>query len=735
MTSAVSIETGAGGIGASAGGSGAGRGSGSGQARIADPGFLAALHNGLPSSVTAGAQNGAGSFQSNWQAQLNALEGGNDEFGSPAAGDRPLTEASSSSLKTASPPQSPNGAASPSRAAWLQDGQLAGVLSGLRAKLPVQVPAKLAGGVRSSAAAASAMGGHDKKTGETTAHSSSSKSDVTAGPSGAIDSAASGLANVCGSPNLNLETQATLAGPIPRPAAISSAIDNSVSRKASSSLQTPTLAVKSFPVKSHAAGSLLEGVDFLAEGAGPENGEASTDALNNREDAQLEEVSSAPVRFSSVAPGQEGAGTHLAAPGEAALRAGANPATQPAGSPGLQSAGSSFEVDNPQVHAPEHLPHAALSTALEASQAEASTLPMADAASPPDQPLGQAEAHSTAAVPAAYTAAQVVVPTLGSGGAASAVNAATLKPAILNPTIPNPAIPNPAATEPSLQEPATSAANPGLIVPGAATPAVSASSGSGIAPAMLARLGQRNSRAGSSAMPRAAALQPGAPISATDLVALARDAVAPHAISSSAAESGEAGFTAGAYQQSTDPFQSLDFEPPPGAPTWTHVAPHQAEAGFQDPSLGWVGVRADMSGGAVHASVVPGSAQAAEELGRHLDGLNTYLAAQHTPVESLGMDAPASKTAIDLGTGHLMQHGGGRQHSHQGTQPDTGAGQGSEQGSHLILAPDSGSGIPQQFRETAAVDGHSSTAGPTGVTSAINPSAPANPGAHISLVA
>jgi hypothetical protein len=193
--------------------------------------------------------------------------------------------------------------------------------------------------------------------------------------------------------------------------------------------------------------------------------------------------------------------------------------------------------------------------------------------------------------------------------------------------------------------------------------------------------------------------------------------------------------TAGAYQHSTDPFQSLDSESAPGAPTWTHAASHQAEAGFQDPSLGWIGVRADMSGGAVHASIVPGSAQAAEELGRHLDGLNTYLAEQHTPVESLGMGAPAPKASIDLGSGHLMQQGGGQQHSNQGTQPDTGSGHGSDQGSHQNLALESGSDVSQQFRGLAAAEAQSSTVVSTGVMATANPSAPASRGTHISLVA
>ena len=87
-------------------------------------------------------------------------------------------------------------------------------------------------------------------------------------------------------------------------------------------------------------------------------------------------------------------------------------------------------------------------------------------------------------------------------------------------------------------------------------------------------------------------------------------------------------------------FSAIDADSGSVSPTWTHATPQQAEAGFKDPKLGWVGVRADTNGGGVHAVLVPGSAQAAEELGKHMDGIHTYLAEQHTPLDSLGMDAP-----------------------------------------------------------------------------------------------
>jgi len=114
---------------------------------------------------------------------------------------------------------------------------------------------------------------------------------------------------------------------------------------------------------------------------------------------------------------------------------------------------------------------------------------------------------------------------------------------------------------------------------------------------------------------------------------------------------------------------------------WTHSTAYQAEAGFEDPALGWVGVRADLSGGAVHASLLPGSEQAAQELGRHMDGLNTYLAEQHTAVDSLVMAAPTGRAAAE----HGLEHGlgqGMQQELRQGSgqQPGQQPGQGAQPG-------------------------------------------------------
>jgi hypothetical protein len=81
------------------------------------------------------------------------------------------------------------------------------------------------------------------------------------------------------------------------------------------------------------------------------------------------------------------------------------------------------------------------------------------------------------------------------------------------------------------------------------------------------------------------------------------------------------------------------------ASSWTHLGPHRAEAGIQDPTLGWIGVRADGSAGQVHATLMPGSGDAAEALSGHMAGLNTYLADAHISLQSLHIAQPEGRNA------------------------------------------------------------------------------------------
>jgi flagellar hook-length control protein FliK len=94
----------------------------------------------------------------------------------------------------------------------------------------------------------------------------------------------------------------------------------------------------------------------------------------------------------------------------------------------------------------------------------------------------------------------------------------------------------------------------------------------------------------------------------------------------------------------------------------------QAEAGYQDPALGWIGVRAEASGGAVHATLVPQSSDAAQALSGHMAGLHTYLAENRTPVETLTLASFSGDS----------QHFTGQNSGHHDTGQNSGQGNASE---------------------------------------------------------
>jgi len=108
-------------------------------------------------------------------------------------------------------------------------------------------------------------------------------------------------------------------------------------------------------------------------------------------------------------------------------------------------------------------------------------------------------------------------------------------------------------------------------------------------------------------------------------------------------------------------FATIDQNAGIGRPSWVHAGSQHAEAGFEDPDLGWIGVRADMTASGVHAALVPASGEAARVLGGHLTGLNVYLAEQRTRVETLTLSAPEGR---DQTTGQGMQQGAGQNPDH-----------------------------------------------------------------------
>lgn len=157
-------------------------------------------------------------------------------------------------------------------------------------------------------------------------------------------------------------------------------------------------------------------------------------------------------------------------------------------------------------------------------------------------------------------------------------------------------------------------------------------------------------------------------------------------------------------------FAALDATQTPGSMTWSQAGARQAEAGFEDPVLGWVGVRANLNGG-VHATVLPGSTEAAQALEPHMEGLSAYMAQQHTPVESLAMAAPEDRGASQSAGHGLGQEAGGgtgqgmNQSAGSGTGPGTGQRQDGNAQSQPRSEPESGSAL-----RTIGVDGGLSTA-------------------------
>jgi len=167
-----------------------------------------------------------------------------------------------------------------------------------------------------------------------------------------------------------------------------------------------------------------------------------------------------------------------------------------------------------------------------------------------------------------------------------------------------------------------------------------------------------------------------------------------------AVSAAEASRVAPAGPDSREVFATLDTEGALGRPTWIQAGAQRAEAGFQDPVLGWVGVRANSGGGGVRAELVAGSADAALALSSHMAGLNVYLAESHTTVESLTL---AALTGGSSGGGGDRSSGEGMQ---QGTEQQTG--QGADTGS--FSSPPTERDAPMEASPTAWREGGVQTA-------------------------
>lgn len=221
-----------------------------------------------------------------------------------------------------------------------------------------------------------------------------------------------------------------------------------------------------------------------------------------------------------------------------------------------------------------------------------------------------------------------------------------------------------------------------------------------------------------------------ASMTVSDASSLVRDPGVTRAATGSSGPTPAAGTGPATGSGGASTFAALDSASGHADQSWIHTGPQHAEAGFQDPALGWVGVRADVNAGVVHATVIPGSADAAQALDGHMAGLNAYLSGEHQHVETLTLAAPPSSNG-----GFTMGQGSGQG---MNQDPGQGANQGANQGAGHGSAQHgySGSPNPQAIApatsSAAALGAHvPSFNSPPGTTAG----GPMRQGRHISVVA
>lgn len=143
-----------------------------------------------------------------------------------------------------------------------------------------------------------------------------------------------------------------------------------------------------------------------------------------------------------------------------------------------------------------------------------------------------------------------------------------------------------------------------------------------------------------------------------------------------------------------EPFTAIDAGPTHAPATWNITGAHRAEAGFQDPSLGWVAVRAQGSAAdTIHATVVPATAEAAQVLGTHLAGLNAYMAHESPHLGPIALSAPDNTAGQVLTDGQSQA-----QHDNQHQQNSAPA------EAHMYTAPEraNASTTHDEFLNTSA---------------------------------
>ena len=207
------------------------------------------------------------------------------------------------------------------------------------------------------------------------------------------------------------------------------------------------------------------------------------------------------------------------------------------------------------------------------------------------------------------------------------------------------------------------------------------------------------------------------PVSSGDASSLVRDPAVPHGTS----QTNTGASTGSTPSVVREAFAEIDNSVRPDAASWTHVGAHRAEAGIQDPGLGWIGVRADRSAGQIQATLVPGSSDAAQILGSHLAGLSAYLTNAHTHVTSLSIAQPEGQDAA----------------TRMGSGQGQGTGQSSDQGMSQNSGNNHSSDSSHNFNPTASATPVAVRTGPQVTTDRLSqPSGLAEfSGGHISVMA
>jgi hypothetical protein len=202
---------------------------------------------------------------------------------------------------------------------------------------------------------------------------------------------------------------------------------------------------------------------------------------------------------------------------------------------------------------------------------------------------------------------------------------------------------------------------------------------------------------------------------AVDTSTMARELAGAHGTVSMAGETVIASTAAKTGPDSRETFATLDAEATSGNPTWIHASAQRAEAGYNDPILGWVGVRAGADGSGVHAEVVAGSADAAQALGSHMAGLNAYLAEHHLPVGTLTLTSSESGwtgMSGNKGAGDGMQQGAGQQ---TGQETEQGTYVGFQSGSSRDSSSQSPATLPELSAFSGGQGGGAQTVGAGGI--------------------